>query len=78
MNSLVAEGEQPALTAEGAHLPNVIEIHDSVPVDPFELGSAEASLDCVKGLRGEEAPLGCDNPDQFSFGLESKNVVSVE
>ena len=33
----VAQGDQPALTAERAHLPDVVDIHDRIPMDSLEL-----------------------------------------
>ena len=51
----VAQRDQPPLTAERAHLPDVVDIYDRIPMDPLELRACQTLFD-------HSQRLGCEEP----------------
>jgi hypothetical protein len=43
----VAEGYEPALTAQGAHFAHMVHVDDGIAVNPLELGSSQAVFDAA-------------------------------
>ena len=46
----IAQREEPALAAEGAHLAHVIHIHQRVPVDTLKAGLSQALFEDLERL----------------------------
>ena len=75
---VVAERNQPSLTTQRAHLPNVIDIDERVSMNSPETSVGQALLKYLKRLRGKVLPLGCDDPDELTLGLECVNLILAE
>src|ERR1019366_4031477 len=74
----VAQRDHPALTGECAHLPDVVDIHDRIPMNSLELGSCQALFHHSQRLGCKQPLFRGDNPNQFPLRLKGQHVVTVQ
>jgi hypothetical protein len=67
----IAECDAPALATHRGHLADLIDVYDSVAVNPLKLGLAEAFFDAAEGLGCQQSLPRCNDPNQFPLGLKS-------
>jgi hypothetical protein len=75
---IVTQGDQPSLATEDAHLPNMIDIHQSASMNSTEARVPQALVQDLKGLGGEVFLVRCDDPHDFSVSLECVDLVGAE
>src|SRR5579872_331679 len=74
----VAERDQPSLTAERTHLPNMVHVYNRVTVHPLELWLAEPILDDSQALTGQKSLLRRYDPNQLAIGLKGEDLVQIQ
>src|ERR1017187_10273939 len=74
----VAQRDHPALTGECAHLPDVVDIHDRIPMNSLELWCSQALFDHSQRLGCKQPPFRGNNPNQFPLRLKGQHVVTVQ
>lgn len=75
---VVGHGDEPALAGEGAHLADVVHVHQSAAMDTAELRALEAMGQLVQRAIGEVALVFGDDPDEFPFGAKGNHFVEIE
>lgn len=74
----VAQGNEPALAAERAHLANVVHVHDGIAMDPPELLFSEPVFERPQSLGRQEALFPGNDPNQLALCLKGENFVGIE
>ena len=75
---IVTQRDQPSLAAEGAHLADMIDIHQRVPVNSLEGCARKPVLDHFERLSGKVLALGRYDPDQVAFGLKRVDLIGAQ
>ena len=74
----VAEGDEPALAAQGAQLADMADVDQGVAVNPLEVVCGQSLFDAIQGLSGQKTLFRRDDPYQFAFRLKGENLVRIE
>ena len=74
----VAEGDEPALAAQGAQLADMADVDQCVAVNSLEVVCGQSLFDAIQGLSGQKALFRRDDPYQFAFRLKGENLVRIE
>src|ERR1700680_483020 len=74
---IVTHCDQPSLTAERAHLADMIDIHQRVPVNALKGRVCKAALNHFERLCREGFALGRYYPYQVAFGLERVDFIGA-
>ena len=75
---IVAQSDQPSLATDGAHLPDVINIHQRIAMNSSKAGVPETLIQGFKVLSCEVfLPCG-DDPDDIAIRLKCVNFFRAE
>lgn len=74
----VGQGYQPPLAAKGAHLSNVIDIYQGIPVDSPKAATLQALLKRLQCLRSLIVAICSDNPDEVSVCLKGVDLIGAQ
>src|SRR5580692_8341886 len=72
---IVAERDEPSLAAEHAHFADMIHVDQRVAMNAPEAACDETLFDSFQRERGHVTFARCEDPDDFSFGLERQNLI---
>jgi hypothetical protein len=75
---LVRERDQPSLAAQDTHLPDVIDIHQRVPVNSSKIRVPQPLFQDLQSLGGEVFPLCGNDPHSVAIRLECAYFVGAK
>ena len=75
---IVAQRDEPALAAQGAHLANVFDVDQRVAVDALEVALLQPLLDDFQRLCGPVLFPGGDDPHPLPFGLKREDLGRIK